>query len=925
MSGKIIDTDDHTALNGATVKLTSTTDSTQWQGAATDIDGKFEFRRLKEGLYKLAVNYIGYSFFEEDVYINRADKQLEAIALVKKATILKDIDIIENQVRVIQKTDTLDYNANAFKTNKDATAEDLVTKMPGITSEAGVIKAQGEEVKKVLIDGKEFFGDDAILALKNLPSEVVDRVQVFDGMNDQSSFTGFDDGNSQKAMNIVTKNGVNNRFGKVYSGYGYLTDSRYSAGGNFNLFKDDRRISVIGMTNNLNQQNFSSQDLLGLTGATQRGGGGGGRSGGGRGGGWMGNSASNNFMVGQQGGNSTTHSAGINYADIWGKKNNAKITGSYFFNLTNNITSTELNRNYFNAGDSSTTYRETNNTTSRNMNHRISLRLDYMIDSMNTLIFTPKFNYQDNSQTNAIDGQNIFSEGFLLSQTQSNYKSDNSGYNTSGDLLYQHKFKRLYRTISVNFGTTINNKLGNTAQNALNSFQNPSDSSTLDQQSNSTNTSYKVNVNISYTEPAGKNGMVQLSYEPSYTWNKADKETFSRDTSSLYYSLRDTLLSNKYDNDYMTHRGTASYRVKGEQFNITVGLSGQYALLTGASVFPYTYSTHRSFYNLLPTATFNYKFKHLPDRQASKSNLRIIYRTSTIAPAISQLQKVIENSNPLLLSTGNPDLKQSYNHFVMARYGYTNTRKGQTFFAFASANYTQDYIGSSTFIAINDTVLNDAVKLSAGSQLKQPVNINGNINVNSFLTYGLPISKIKSNFNLNAGFTFSSTPGFINNNKNLSNTYGINGGLLLSSNISEKIDFIIGYNANYNIVRNTLQANSDNNYFTHNANVKFNWQFWKGFVFSTGLQNTLYTGIASGFNQNIFIWNAAFGYKFLKDQSLDVRLSVNDILNQNNGINRNITETYIEDTKTEVLRRYLLLTVTYTFKHIPTSDKKRQT
>jgi hypothetical protein len=919
LSGTVLDAEDHSALIGATIKLTLLSDTTQWKGNATDVDGKFEFTQLTNGLYKVVINYIGYKTFVQEVQINNADKDLGQMALAKSATVLKDVSVVENQVRVEQKADTSDYNANAFKTNKDASAEDLVTKMPGISSEGGVVKAHGEEVKKVLIDGKEFFGDDATLALKNLPSDVVDRVQVFDRMSDQSSFTGFDDGNSQKAMNIITKNGMNNGvFGKLYAGYGYLTDSRYSVGGNINWFKDSRRLSIIGLSNNVNQQNFSSQDLLGLTGATQRGGGGfGGRGPGGRGGGggYMGNSAASNFMVGQQGGNSTTHSVGINYSDVWGKRKNLKISAGYFFNLTNNVNNTELTRQYFNAGDSSTTYKESNITSSRNMNHRANLRLEYVIDSMNTIIFTPKFNYQKNSQTNVIDGQNILPEGIVQSRTQSRYTADNSGYNGSGDLLYQHKFKRQYRTISFDIGSTINNKYGNAAQQALNAFESLTDSTTLDQQTNSASTSYKVNGNISYTEPAGKSGMIQLSYEPSYTWNKADKETFNRDTLSQTYSLLDTLLSNKYDNDYMTHKGTASYRLKGKQYNFMVGVAGQYALLTGANTFPFPYSTHRAFINVLPNAMLNYKFQN-------NSNLRVMYRTSTNPPSISQLQNVIDNSNPLLLSTGNPNLKQSYSHFLMARYGYTNTKKGQTFFAFASANYTQNYIANSTIIATHDTLLNETVLLRAGSQLKQPVNLNGNLSVNSFFTYGLPITKIKCNFNVNAGFSYNRSPGLINNALNLSNTYGMSGGVVLSSNISEKIDFTIGYNATYNIVKNTLQTNADNNYFTHAGNAKFNWQFWKGFVFNTSLQNTLYTGVSNGFNQNIFLWNAALGYKFLKDESLDIRASVNDILNQNSGVSRNVTETYVEDTRTQVLKRYLMLTVTYTLKY-RAADKKR--
>ena len=918
LDGFIQDADDRSPLTGAAVKLIPMADSTKWQGTSADDSGKFVFSNLTRGLYLLQINYIGYKTSEQKVFVRDEDKHLGPVNVSKSANTLKDVNVEDKAVRVTQKNDTAEYNAAAFKTNKDANVEDLVTKMPGITSENGTIKAHGEQVKKVLIDGKEYFGDDAQLAMKNLPSDVVDRVQVFDQMSDQSFFTGFDDGNSQKAMNIMTKKGMNNGvFGKVYAGYGYLTDSRYSAGASVNYFDGNRRLSLIGMSNNVNVQNFSMQDLLGVTGSSGgRGGPGGGGMGGrggpgggrGGGGGGFGNSAANNFTVGQTGGISTTHSVGLNYTDVLGKKKNFKITGSYFFNLSDNINGTDLSRKYFNAGDSSTFYKESNTTTARNMNHRVNLRLEYLVDSMNNLIFTPKFSYQENTQTNNIDGQTTIGQSELLSRTLSNYTSKNAGYNASGDLLYQHKFHKQYRTLSIDVGTTINNKNGNTSQNALNSFQNTSDSATIDQRANTIGTSYKLNGNITYTEPAGKTGMVQLSYEPSYTWNKSDKETFNRDTALHTYSLLDTVLSNKYDNDYMTHKASASYRVKGAQYNLMFGLSGQYALLTGASVFPTAYNTSRTFYSILPNMMLNYKFKN-------SSNIRVVYRTSTNPPSIAQLQSVIDNSNPLLLSTGNPDLKQSYSHFMMVRYGFTNAKNAQSFFAFASANYTQNYLGNATLIATSDTLLNNIVTLHKGSQLTLPVNINGNWSANSFFTYGLPITKIKCNLNLNAGFTYARTPSIINNTKNISNTYGINGGFTLGSNISDKIDFTLSYMGTYNVVKNTLQTSSNNNYYQHNANLKFNWQFWKGFVFNTGLQNTLYAGVSQGYNQNIFLWNAALGYKFLKDQSLDVRVSVNDILNQNSGVTRNVTETYVEDSKSKVLKRYMLLTVTYTIKY----------
>lgn len=921
IDGTIQDGGDQSALTGATLKLISLRDSSDWKGAATDANGKFEFSGLKRGGYRLQINYIGYTLNEQMVFLRDEDLHLGTIQLAKSATDLKDVNIVEQATRVQQKEDTTEYNARSYKTNPDATTEDLVTKMPGITIEKGTVKAQGEEVKKVTVDGKDFFGDDASLTLRNMPSDVVDRIQVFDRMNDFSQLTGFDDGTSQKAMNIVTRNGRNNGvFGKIYAGYGYLTDHRYMAGANVNWFKGERRLSFIGMSNNVNQQNFSMQDLLGVTGSSGGGPrfgggmmGGGRRPGGGGGGrGWGDNSGISNFMVGQQGGISTTHSAGVNYTDAWGKK--VKVSGSYFFNYTDNSNNTELTRNYFNQaeGDTATTsYFETNSSRSKNLNHRVNLRLEYSIDSMNKIIFTPRGSYQQNRQWNTINGRNTIGGAELLGQTASNYFASNTGYNLSGDLIYQHKFKTPKRTLSLSITPTVNNKTGNTELYSINQYF--TDSAILDQNANTASENYSLSGNISYTEPAGKQGILQFSYNPSYTWNKSDKETFNYDTTSRDYTQLDTTLSNKFDNTYMTQRGGLTYRFANKKLSIMVGANAQYAWLNGEQQYPVAFTTQRTFFNMLPTAMLNYKF-------SDKANMRIYYRTSTNPPSISQLQNVIDNTNPLLLSTGNPDLKQNFSQFGVIRFSWADTKKGRSFFAFFSPSYTHNYIGNATLIATADTVLNGNVLLRRGSQLTSPVNLKeGSLNLNTFFTYGLPITPIKCNLNLNAGLGYNRSPSLINNALNLSSTYNINGGFTLGSNISEKIDFTVSYSGNYNIVKNSLQTTSNNNYFTHSASARFNWLFWKGFVFNTGLQNTLYAGVSQDFNQNIFLWDASLGYKFLKDKSLEVKASGFDLLNQNTGISRTVNETYLEDSKTQVLKRYLMLTVTYTLKYFKKS------
>jgi hypothetical protein len=268
----------------------------------------------------------------------------------------------------------------------------------------------------------------------------------------------------------------------------------------------------------------------------------------------------------------------------------------------------------------------------------------------------------------------------------------------------------------------------------------------------------------------------------------------------------------------------------------------------------------------------------------------------------------------LLLRTGNTDLKQSYQHFTMMRYGSTNSTKATTFNFMFFGRFTQDYIANQTIIPTKDTLLSDGWKLNSGSQLTRPINMDGYVNINSFLSYGMPLKGLKTNLNLDAGVNYSRTPGMINQFTNFANNYGLNAGVVLSSNISENFDFTLAYNGSYNVVKNTLQKQLNNNYYSQNTSLRLNYVFLDGFVLNTSVNHQLYSGLSQGFNQNYLLWNAGLGYKFLKDRSLDVRVNMYDILNQNRAITRTITETYIEDSRTNILQRYLMLNVSYTIR-----------
>ncbi|HKC69765.1 MAG TPA: outer membrane beta-barrel protein, partial [Bacteroidia bacterium] len=748
------------------------------------------------------------------------------------------------------------------------------------------------------------------------PADIIDKIQVFDKATDQAQFTGFDDGNAQKTINIITKKGKNNgQFGKIYAGGGTgddITDYKYNAGGNMNFFNGARRISVVELSNNINQQNFSSQDLLGISGGS-----------GGRG------NAANNFLVSQQGGITTTHAAGLNYSDEWGKK--IKVTGSYFFNYADNSNNSSLSRNYIIAKENGLHYNQVANAGNTNQNHRVNFRFEYTIDSMNSLIIVPKFSVQQNRSANDLDGLNLVTNNAEQSRTITNNYSKNFGYDFSNTLTLRHKFKKPRRTISLGVSTDYNPTNSNGGLFSSNAYYqydtttqaNDSTMTILNQQSVGNNLGMSISPNLSYTEPLGKKSQLMLSYNPSVTKSTIDKRTYNKDSADGNYNLLDTILSNKYNNTYTYQRGGLSYRYTDKKMNFMLGANVQYATLNGTEQFPYALAINKNFESVLPQMMFNYKF-------SKTKNLRITYRTNTSPPSISQLQNVINNSNPLLLSTGNPNLKQDYENTINLRYGSVNSTKGTNFMVYAMANFIGNYVANSTLIPTVPTQVSSSVILRPGSQLTKPVNLNGYWNARSFLTYGFPLTKIKMNCNLNTGFTYNLIPDLINDQENLANNYNFSEGLVLSSNISQKVDFSLSYTGNYSIVKNTLQKQSDNNYFNQVTTFKFNWLPYKGIIFNTNLTHTLYTGLAQNYNQNYLLWNAAIGYKFLKSQLLDVRVSVFDMLKQNNSISRNVTDTYIEDSHTQVLTRYYMLTVTYTIKNFknggapPTENTDKQ-
>jgi hypothetical protein len=920
IEGKITD-DTGTPLPGAHVAL-----QYPWgddvQAVVSEPSGRFKMTKVEKGGYKIKVSFLGFEPFLKEVTLTDRDVNLGTLQLAAGSTVLQEVEVKERIPMANQQGDTVQFNADAFKVMKDANAQELLEKMPTVTVEGGQVKAQGDNIQQVLVDGKPFFGNDPTAALRNLPAEVIDKIQIFDQQSEQSQFTGFNDGSTTKTINIVTKKGMNNgQFGKIYAGYGY--EDKYQAGGNFNFFDGDRRISLIGMTNNINIQNFSIDDILGATGSggsmRLRGGGfGGGRppgGGGGRGGRSFGGGGSlGDFLVQPQGGIATTHAFGINYSDKWGKK--LEVTGSYFFNKSKSDAESLINRQFVDEEGFGEVYAESSVSNSDNINHRANFRIEYQLDSANSFVFRPRVTWQMNEGASITLGRTDL-DGSLLNKADNFYNSDFDGLNFNSSLLWRHKFSKPRRTFSVDVSSGYAPKKGESSLQSNNAyfFPPPALLDTLDQRSSLDVNSWNLASNFEYTEPVGENAQLSLNYRASYQQEESDKSTFDYNEATSSYNLLNLPLTNVFSNDYFTQSAGTGYSYnKGRDLNLSLRANFQWAKLVNDQTYPFQREFDQTFYNVLPSATLRYNFNQ-------QRNIRISYRTNTDLPSIEQLQNVVDNSNPLQLKTGNPNLDQSFQHNLFMRYQATNPEKSTVFFAMIGGSLTSNYIANSTYLANSGSPLFDSLDVQPGAQITQPVNLDGHRSVRSFITYGVPIKPIKSNLNFNLSWNYTRTPGSVNDQINYADNHTFGAGFTLASNISDKVDFTLAARPSWSRVNNSLQTTSNTEYLSNAASLRFNWIIIEGFVLRTDLTSQVYTGLSESFNQNYWLWNLGIGKKIFKNERGEITLAVNDLLKQNQNISRSVTETYIEDSRTNALQRFFMLSFTYNLRHFNTGKE----
>ena len=903
-TGQVIDGAAKTPMIGANVLIKTVTDSLL-RGTVTGADGRFEIARPFIPEVKVEITFLGYKTITK-IHSMREPVELGELILLEDTKVLGEVLVQGVSVVGEQKGDTTSFNANAFKTQTNAQAEDLIRKMPGITFQGGQIQAQGEQVQKILVDGREFFGSDPNIALRNLPADAIDRVEVLDQRSDQSRLTGFDDGSYTKTINIILRSDKKNgSFGRTYAGYG--NDDRYAAGGSVNFFKGDQRISVLGLFNNINQQNFSSQDLAGLTANASagagRGGPMGGMGGGGFGGGqWGGGGGNSNFLVGNSGGIVTTNAMGLNYSDKWGKKVN--VTGSYFFNNTANSLRQITNRETVVNANLRQFYEENLINTVKNNNHRANARIEADLNDKNSIVLTPSLSFQDNSTFSDRDALTRNSLGDSLSALRSISNATTKAVNLSNNLTYRYKFDKKGRTLSTEVFTAWSNRDQDSDLLAASREFRRNLVDTATQETYSLNEGFNYRVNLTFTEQLSKNAIGTFGYQVGNNATAADQKTFQVDEERK--ALLDTALSNEFDNKFITQRLRSGYAYNKDAWSVNVNMDYQNARLDNEAFFPIPGTFNRSFNNFLPSANLNYR------NRKTGFSWRVRYRTSTNEPSVAELQNVVNNQNPLNLRVGNPDLGQSYNHNIFANISQINLEKSRTLFLFVTHSVTSDFIGNSTFLTTRDTLINNEILLRSGGQLSRPVNLDGNIRSSFFLTYGAPLKKLKTQFNINTRVSFNRTPGLINGVSNLNDNTTLSQGLTFNSNISQNVDFSISTTGSYNIVNSSLQQNLNNNFYQQESNMRLYFSSKNGkFFMGNNVAHSLYSGLSEGFNQNFWLWNMEGGFRFAKNNKAEIKAVLFDVLNQNNSISRTISDVAVTDVFTNVLTRYGMITFTY--------------
>lgn len=912
VSGFIKDTTSGTQVKNAVIALLSPKDSVLVAFTRTKDNGSYNLPNIPAGKYTLMVMHPAFADYVEDIDVKEADAKIPLVAVTPKSKLLEAV-IIKAGGMMRVKGDTTIYTADSFKVSANANVEELLKKMPGIqVDKNGEIKAMGEKVEKVLVDGEEFFGDDPGMAVKNLRADAIKEVQVFKKKSDQAEFTGIDDGNSKQTINLKLKEDKKRGyFGKIEASAGPLTgelkdkDPRYNTNTMFSTFKGKRKLSAFLLNGNTGQDGLSWQDMEKYGGMddmnmemTDDGGmmffGGGGN-------------ADDEPWVNTENGFINNLNAGLQYSNKFNdNRHTLNLSPKFNSQLYNN---TQQIYTEDNIGGEILASDKVRTSDINRSNVKLSGSYDMKLDSAanNTLKVTVKSNFyhteSDETETSSTIGKES-GENKNRYEQRNQREIDKQSLNVTA--LYKHKFKKNRRTISLNADWYI---LNTDAENYLTRDAETFKSGVsdllfeTDQLSTSDKQTTRWSGKVVYTEPLSKKFSLELSHEISANAGKNKQFTYDYNSISEKYDILVDSLSNDFDQTIITNKPGAkiSFNSKKIKYNFGTGVGFTNFDLKNLSL-DTTY--HRNFTNFFPAANFTYTYK-------SNHSISVNYNGRTTQPTINQLQPIINNNNQFNIYEGNPDLKQSFRHSVSLNHNSYNFIKDRWSYQGMNVGFTQNAITNER-----------QVNLANGSSKIRPTNTNGNINLNFWSGIGMKLKKPDLRLNFSPNVNYNRSADIINGQTVFTNTTGAGMNMSVSKSKDKKYDITIwnSFRYNYNrgkqlnYVSNKIETNS-RNYSTNQFNVEGTVYYKKVWSVQTDY-NFFYRQPVNDGGEDFknHIWNARLQRTF-KSNEFTAFVMVRDILNQNIGISQTFNGTLYTQEINDRLKRYFMVGFRWDFKN----------
>lgn len=879
VTGSVVEQGSDTPIEQATVRLLNVKDSAMVRGVVSARNGSFTLKNVKKGSYLLHITFIGYDPLYQPLQITGKKNPVNVgkLELSDGAIELGEAVVIGKAPEVTVRNDTVEYNADSYKVTEGSVLEDLLKKMPGVEVDSeGKITVNGKEVKKVMVDGKEFFSDDPKVASKNLPAKMIDKLQVLDKKSDMAQMTGFDDGEEETVINLTVKPGMKQGwFGNAYGGYG--SKDRYEGNAMVNRFVNNDQITFMGGANNTNNMGFSDLASTMFSGM----GGGGGRRGG--------------FGAGS--GISSSGNAGLNFSKEF-KPDKLTLGGNTRYSHSDNDARSKSDRQNILPGDSSSYDNSEAMSRTKSDNFGVDFRLEWKPDTMTQLIFRPSFSFSHSMNDNFSDATTLDNERDTVNTNKSSNYSESNGYNLNASIDFSRKLNNKGRVFSATLSGGNSDSYSDGMNRSDIVYFNQTDAlknSIIDQRSRYDNKGFNYRAYVSWVEPIGHNNFIQATYSISQRKQEALKNVYNQDADGIYNVL-DSAYSQSYRNNFISQRASLSFKSQRAKFNYTIGLNLDPSYSSSENFVGDTTLSKitRKVVNLSPMAQFNYMFD-------KRTNLRIMYNGRTSQPSMTQLQPVADISDPTNITIGNPDLNPRYTNNVFIRFQQFTPEKQRAFMIMANGSYI-----------INDIVSYTSYNQETGVKTTTYKNVNGNYSGNVRMMLNTPLKNKKFSINSMTMASFANSNGYINEEKNT------NRNLILSERggidfRSSYLDLGVNGNIRYNATSNSLQKENNQNTFNYGAGGYTTIYLPLNFKIESDVNWSTNSGYGDGFKQNEVLWNASASKSFLKNNQGTLRFKIYDILQQRSNISRSITASYIQDSEYNTLGSYFMVHFIYRF------------